>query len=84
MEEPVCRIVVDGAWSKEIYIYIHTWRGVVAWCMLGANGFASREEGRLKVNASSAFMVEAIVVLKALEWAWCKGWKWVEILTDCL
>ncbi|KAI8563881.1 hypothetical protein RHMOL_Rhmol03G0143800 [Rhododendron molle] len=45
---------------------------------------SEREDGRLKVNASSAFMVEAIVVLKALEWARCKGWKRVEILTDCL
>ncbi|KAI8568173.1 hypothetical protein RHMOL_Rhmol02G0176800 [Rhododendron molle] len=62
------------AWRKE------SWEGVVAWVLDGADD----RGGTLKVYACSAFMVEAIAVLKALEWAWNRGWRSVEVLTDCL
>ncbi|KAI8523437.1 hypothetical protein RHMOL_Rhmol13G0073600 [Rhododendron molle] len=48
------------AWRKE------SWEGVVAWVLDGADD----RGGTLKVYACSVFMVEAIAVLKALEWAW--------------
>ncbi|KAF7139100.1 hypothetical protein RHSIM_Rhsim07G0160200 [Rhododendron simsii] len=45
---------------------------------------ADDRDGTLKVYACSLFMVEAIAVLKALEWAWNRGWRSVAVLTDCL
>ncbi|KAE9465717.1 hypothetical protein C3L33_02377, partial [Rhododendron williamsianum] len=58
-------------------------RCVVAWVLDGVDGSDDRG-GTLKVYACSVFMVEAIAVLKALEWVWNRGWRSVEVLTDCL
>ncbi|KAI8560400.1 hypothetical protein RHMOL_Rhmol04G0252400 [Rhododendron molle] len=77
LEGAGCRIVVDGAWYKEC------WEGAIAWLLLGTDA-VSRRSSKLKVYACSAFMVEAIAVLKALEWAKDRGWLQVEVLTDCL
>ncbi|KAF7112951.1 hypothetical protein RHSIM_RhsimUnG0175300 [Rhododendron simsii] len=65
------------AWRKG------SWEGVVAWVLDGVDG-ADDRGGTLKVYACSAFMVEAIAVLKAYEWAWNRGWRSVEVFTDCL
>ncbi|KAE9455654.1 hypothetical protein C3L33_12446, partial [Rhododendron williamsianum] len=77
LEGAGCRIVVDGAWYKE------SWEGAIAWLLLGTDDVSSRSS-KLKVYACSSFMVEAVAVLKALEWAKDRGWRQVEVLTDCL
>lgn len=68
------KIVVDGAWRKA------SWEGATAWVNVdnGCDKYACR------VNANSAVMVEALAVLHALEGARSRGWRNVEILTDCL
>ncbi|KAF7146799.1 hypothetical protein RHSIM_Rhsim04G0236100 [Rhododendron simsii] len=47
-------------------LFKESWEGAVAWVFFGADDVVDRE-GKLKVYACSAFMVEAIAVLRALE-----------------
>lgn len=47
MDGLVTPIVVDGAWR------IYSWKGTIAWCVLGTNGFAQEQnvgKGFCKLN----------------------------------
>lgn len=73
----VKRMVVDGAWRRD------TWKGVAVWCMLGSDGSVLRN-GAKKVFASSALMVEALVVWITLVATREQNWAAVEIHSACL
>lgn len=53
------KVMLDGAWRKE------SWDGTIARVNTGKEW----EMGVCEVVASSAFLMEALAVLKALDWA---------------